>query len=221
MRAIRLVSAFSFLLLSATFVLSQSADRHLTSDPSHAMYQRSAYAHGYIHGYEDGFHDADMDIHMGRGERPPKEHKDYREAKDGYHPSFGDKHYFSDGYQRGFDQGYSDSFRGVQFRALNTMRKASEGVAKSDDGGIKEQDFDKAFSRGYDAGSARGSSQYLRSADFGDAANLCQSLIPSREAAQQGEYCDAFIRGFALGFSDGQAGQLERSTQTAQKQIPE
>jgi hypothetical protein len=215
-RFVKYVCALCMVLLPAIFMLGQAVDRHLSTDQARPLYKRSAYAHGYIHGYEDGFHYADIDVQMGHGERPLKDQKDYRASDDGYRHEFGDKHYFSAGYRQGFEEGYSDSISGRTFRAIGAMGRAAKGLTDTGNQ-IKEREFDEAFSRGYVAGHERGISGNLESADFDDAASLCQSQIPRDEAAHRGAFCDAFTRGFSLGFADAQASNSTRDTQTAQK----
>lgn len=207
----------AFLVFAAVFANGQAVDRHLSSDPAHVLYTKSAYAHGYIHGYEDGFHNADLDIHMGRGERPLSVMKDFRESDGGYRADFGDKHYFRLGYKQGFREGYSDAIRGGQFRAIDQTEKAAAGISAVRPGDLRRQDFDQAFSAGYDAGrdSGMNSSGYVP--DIEHTTNLCESRLPRSEAAHPGEYCDAFLRGFTLGFDDGQASRVRRRTQTAKK----
>jgi hypothetical protein len=215
-RVPRVLIGFS-LLLGTSFLVSQTNDRHLTSDQAHYLFLRSAYAHGYIHGYEDGFHEADMDIHMGRGERPLSIIKDFRESCNGYHDSFGDKKYFRLGYKQGFREGYSDSMRGVQFRAVGETRRIAEGLNGSTDAQISQRDFDRAFSRGYDVGRDQGANSSTDSPGFDYAANVCHSQLSPSQATHQGESCDAFTRGFSLGFDDGQASRVNRRTQTARR----
>jgi hypothetical protein len=205
------------LLFAAISVAGQSFDRHLTSDSAHSLYKKSAYAHGYIHGYEDGFHDADLDIHMGRGERPLSVLKDYRDCNGGYQSNFGDKQYFRLGYKQGFREGYSDAIRGGQFRAINQTAKAAEGISDVSSPELREKDFDRAFSAGYDNGRQNGTNSSVEEPDFEHATNACQSRLPRSEAGQASQYCDAFIRGFSLGFDDGQASRVKRRTQTAKK----
>ncbi len=193
----------------------QAVDRHLSSDPAHVLYQKSTYAHGYIHGYEDGFHNADIDIHMGRGERPLSVMKDFRDSDGGYRNEFGDKQYFRLGYKQGFREGYSDAIRGGQFRAIDQTRKAAAGIGAAGD--LKRKEFDRAFSDGYDAGRESGTNSSWDVPDFEQTANRCESRLPRSETGHSGEYCDAFMRGFNLGFDDGQASRIGRRTQTAKK----
>jgi hypothetical protein len=198
-------------------VAGQSVDRHLSSDSAHSLYKKSAYAHGYIHGYEDGFHNADIDIHMGRGERPLSVMKDYRDSSGGYRVDFGDKHYFRSGYKQGFREGYSDAIRGGQFRAIAQTGKVAAGISEVPSADLRGKDFDRAFSAGYDAGRENGTDSSAGAPDFEHAANVCQSQLPRSEAGHPGEYCDVFMRGFTLGFDDGQASRIKHRTQTAKK----
>ncbi len=214
MRALR--GLLGSLLLFGSLLFGQSPDRHLTSDSARPLYEKSAYAHGYIHGYEEGFHAADMDIHMGRGERPLTVLKEYRNSDGGYHQEFGDKGFFRLGYKQGFREGYSDSISGGQFRAIGETGKASEGLTDSPGARPAGRDFDKSFARGYDAGRERGTNSSNQSPDFEYAANNCQVQNPSRHG-KRSQDCDAFVRGFTLGFSDGVASRVQRRTQTAQK----
>ncbi len=206
-----------FLVLAAICASGQSVDRHLSSDSAHLLYQKSTYAHGYIHGYEDGFHNADIDIHMGRGERPLSVMKDFRDSDGGYRADFGDKQYFRLGYQQGFREGYSDSIRGGQFRAIHQTEKVAEGIRELPSGELKRKDFDRAFSAGYDAGRDNGANSSANVPDYEHTANVCEARIPRSASGHSGEYCDAFQRGFTLGFGDGQASRIGRRTQTAKK----
>jgi hypothetical protein len=185
----------------------------MTTAQTQALFHRSTYAHGYMHGYEDGFHSADIDIHMGRGERQISQIKEYRECTAGYRAEFGEKQFFKLGYQQGFREGYSDSIRGLEFRAVQQVRKISEGMNATPPPAFTEREFDRAFSSGYDAGRDAGIN--TGAAKYADATNLCQSKMPRAEAQKQGEYCDAFSRGFSLGFSDGQTSQPARHMETA------
>ncbi len=214
MRVLRIAQGLSFLLLYAATAIAQSNDRHITSDQAHDLYQRSAYAHGYIHGYETGFHNADMDVHMGRGERSPNAIKDFRDSNDGYQHEFGDKQYFRLGYKQGFKEGYSDSIRSRTFRAINETTKIASGFHNADDP-RQNQGFDRAFVAGYQSGHESGSTS-TRGLEFDHAASVCQAQAP-RESKSPDSYCDAFMRGFTLGFADGETNKLDRGTQTAKK----
>ncbi len=186
-------------------------DRHLQS-PSGALYHKSAYAHGYMHGYEEGFHNGDLDIHMGRGQRVLSQIKAYRECSS-YRNEFGDKQYFKLGYQQGFREGYDDAVGGRSFRAISEARRISEGVTAS--GSLRERDFDLAFSKGYDSGRDLG---YRTDTDHIDEAytnRVCASRLPRSEAKNEAAFCDAFSRGFLLGFFDGHSNRAVTPTETA------
>ncbi len=204
------------LLLVFVSVAFGQTDRHLMTDSARNLYQRSAYAHGYIHGYEDGFHDGDIDVHMGRGERPVSLLKDYRNCDGGYQRSFGDKKYFQLGYRQGFREAYSDSIRGGQFRAIDQANASAAGMEQTNDSLLSGKEFDQAFSAGYNSGRDRGFESSRPSA-FDQAGNSCEANAPHSDKGRQREYCDVFMRGFSLGFGDGQAGRVDHRTQTAKK----
>jgi hypothetical protein len=211
------ITAGIFLLFGAMSASGQKLDRHLTSDSARVLYEKSAYAHGYIHGYEDGFHNADIDIHMGRGERRLNLIKDYRDPDGGYQSHFGDKQYFRSGYKQGFREGYSDSIHGGQFRAIEQTEKVAAGLTKGSAVDLKGKEFDRAFSTGYDAGRENGIGSSRDIPDFEHVANVCQSRLPRSEAKHPNEYCDAYTRGYTLGFDNGQASRMTRRTQTAKR----
>lgn len=215
----RCVKVFAGIACSLTLLLplavfcQSSPDWHLTN-PNYALYQRSVYAHGYIHGYEEGFHNGDLDIQMGRGERPLSELKDYRELA-GYRKDFGDKGFFKRGYQEGFRQGYKDAISGRSFRAIAEIQSISAGMQMAN---LPEHDFDTAFSRGYDTGrqvASRGDAPQLSIANKD---GICASRLPQSEMKNQPAFCDAFSRGFLLGFSDGHIGRPD-GTETARNTV--
>jgi hypothetical protein len=200
--------------LWAAVVFAESADHHQDDSQSHALYARSAYAHGYLHGYEDGFHNADMDIHMGRGERAVNKIKDYNECH-AYRSEFGDGKSFRLGYQQGFQQGYLDGIRGHEFRAIAELRKVAIGLSTTSAPGFKERDFDNAFSQGYYSGRRLGLTS-VSSEESEPVLQLCENSKP-RSSKHPAEFCDAFRRGFSLGFSDAAADRDLRATETARK----
>lgn len=215
MRVFTHCTGLFLLLLTPLTLISQSGDRHVTSDGARALYQRSAYAHGYIHGYEDGFHNGDLDIHMGRGERPLKVMKDYRDCSS-YREQFGDKGFFKSGYKEGFREGYSDSIRGGQFRAIDQTGKIAAGVDRPSTPGFRSKDFDRAFADGYGSGLNQPASA-PKDVDVQRVASSCQTDSTRGKAAHRGDYCDAYARGFTLGFEDAQASRGDHRTQTAKK----
>jgi hypothetical protein len=199
------------LFLPLSGFCQSASDWHLTS-PQYVLYQRSVYAHGYIHGYEQGFHNGDLDVHMGRGQRPLSELKDYRELA-GYRKGFGDKGFFKRGYEQGFRQGYKDAVSGRAFRAIAEARSISESMPQT--GNLPEHDFDVAFSHGYDAGRQAASRSDAHQVGIADKNGICAAGLPQSEAGNKAAFCDAFSRGFLLGFSDAHVRRPDEGTETA------
>jgi hypothetical protein len=206
-----LAYALVLILPLASAVSQSTPDRHVNS-PSRALYHKSSYAHGYMHGYEEGFHNGDLDIHMGRGERPLTQVRGYHDCA-GYRNEFGDKQFFKLGYKQGFREGYADAVSGRSFRAIAVARRISEGVPESE--GLPERDFDSAFARGYDTGRDVGSAAEADQVDESYTNRVCASRLPRSEAKYQAALCDAFARGFLLGFSDGHVNRVATGTETA------
>jgi hypothetical protein len=198
-------------LISASFVLAsfgaraQGPDPHLASDPSRNLYQ-SAFVHGYIHGYENGFHVGDMDWQLGHESQVATAQKVHG-VDNGYQPTFGDKHVFMQGFQQGLHIGYEDAYRDDVFRGIAQVRRAAEGVTAEDAG---KRDFDKAVAAGYMAGLQEGKRHPLTSTDSKSPGKTC---VAERRPAV---YCDAYGRGFSLGYADGSLVQTGRGAQTAQ-----
>lgn len=202
--------------MMAATSFSQSADRHLTSGESQVLFKKSTYAHGYMHGYEDGFHNADLDIHMGRVERPVSQIEDFKSCS-GYQKEFGDKRFYRDGYHQGFAEGYADAINRREFRAIAGARKAAVGLTAASDQ-TAERDFDEAFSRGYASGRKVDADRLRGRAEADYAVNLCQSNASHSKKTNPREYCDAFARGFSLGFFDSTAASENVGMQTARKE---
>jgi len=154
--------------------LSAVGERHTSVDPGSALYQRSIFAHGFIHGYEQGYHIADLDYHVGRTDRKLNDIREYRDASSGYHPSFGDRNTFRQGYRQGFIQGYDDSIHSRNFRAAMAASIVADSL-KTYAGSIQE--LDAGFAAGY----------------LAKHANL-QSMSACKDGSSFG-YCS----GFALG----------------------
>ena len=184
-RFIKLFVAASLMFAGAAF--AQSLDSHIISDPAAPLYQRSSFAHGYRHGYEEGFHAADIDYHMGRdpqllscsekrvsGTVSPK--------VKGYDRHFGDKINFYSGYEHGYIAGYTDSFNGRKFRALDLHMAALKDAPIFGDG----RDFDAGFGDGY------------RTFSFHAQVASTEDKCPKNSAT----YCDGFQRGVAFGKAD-------------------
>ena len=175
------------------------------ADKAAPLYSRSAFAHGYIHGYEDGFHAADQDIHMGRLARgispmKPAERPERRLP-------INDRTSFRKGYKRGFDTGYSDGAAGREFRAIGDLRVAAADLNASD----SDPTFDRGFQQGYAAGRQYSLINTQPIADFSYAAEYCsKSLNQAPQKTDTAAFCNAYARGFRLGYDDG---QLARSAQ--------
>jgi hypothetical protein len=209
--ALRLMTSVAVVTLCAAVAFCQTpTDRHM-NDRSNGLYVKSAYAHGYMHGYEEGFHNGDLDVHMGRGERPLAQVKGSRECA-GYRTQFGDKRYFHSGYQQGFREGYADAANGRSFRAVAETRRIAEGM--TGDASLSASEFDAAFSRGYDTGRDVGSKATTDQVDESYTTGLCASRLPQSRATNQ-TVCDAFSRGFQLGFADGHVNRGPARTETA------
>lgn len=185
---------FSWLLVSSTLLLAQ--DRHLGSDSAGALYARSAFAHGYIHGYEAGFHSGDLDLQLGRDSRDPASVPTYKHPCANYRREFGPKPMFRAGFEDGFLAGYSDSYHGHVFRAVASLRKAADGLGVS----RPVANFDTGFREGYENGRRQGANDGRSSAASNPVQPPCLGLPD--------EYCDAFGRGFAIGYDDGYGNQI-------------
>ena len=175
---------------------SAGTDWQLDADGgARALLAKSAFIHGYIHGNEQAFHVADLDLQLGRGARDPEKLNEFRHVA-GYQDGFGDRSSFDTGYYQGFRVGYADSFSERAFRALNELRAAAQGLAEERDPKPSKQ-FDQALSDGYKNGVAQG----RRDAASGMAAG--KSATPCDPLRRSAEYCDAFTRGYGIGYSDG------------------
>jgi hypothetical protein len=195
------------MVLLTSFVWAQGSDPHTDSDPAHSLYRRSSFVHGYIHGYEDGFHTGDLEVHMGHPSQPVEHYKLYQKSP-GYHSRFGDRSSFHRGYQQGFRAAYDDAINGEVFRAVSEIRRAAQGLEAE---ATADRQFDQALSAGYEAGRNQALQQPRSSLDYQYSADPCLS--------QRGNhfYCDAYARGFTLGYSDGAVFQHAQETQTARK----
>jgi hypothetical protein len=184
--------------------LAQDSDRHLAEYPADWLCNQSAYMHGYIHGYENGFRVGDLDIHLGHTPRAVSEIREFHHAS-GYRSGFGDQSYFHLGYQQGFRAAYEDALRGIPFRGISQLQQASKGQTLA----ARRKDFDRAISAGYDAGytAALREAPPVTNARYD---GRCQS---SHKGAA---YCDAYGRGFLVGYSDGSVNQHSHLTETAQ-----
>ena len=182
------------LLFCTTILVAQ--ERHLNDPMARPLFERSSFAHGYIHGYERGFHDGDLDLQLGRPAGDPAQFHDYKHPTEGYERQFGTKSMWKAGYQDGFRAGYSDAVRVLPFRAFATLRKAAVGIAPSNQ---VSQVFDENFRKGYESGVSEGAQDGRDRAAFDPIVPPCMQL--------PGEPCDAFERGFQVGYDDGYRNQ--------------
>ncbi|HMK28956.1 MAG TPA: hypothetical protein VK473_04665 [Terriglobales bacterium] len=208
------VGWYSFLLPVALAFLSASAagqlqgDAHVTTDRASAFLQQSAFAHGYMHGYEEGFHVADSDLQMYRDFRDVKAMGKYRKAL-GYRAEYGDHHRFEFGYREGFRVGYFDGYAGRRFRAVEEVRRAAGDLLDRHDGNHRPAyTFDEAVMSGYLSGRSQGLHDGREASGYRPAAGDCKSAIGSLHASDgTPEYCDAFRRGYQIGYADGYTNQ--------------
>jgi len=184
--------------------LAQEADRHTISDPAQVLYMRSSWAHGYIHGYEQGFHTGDLEVQMGHEARPLDQFKVYREIS-GYLGE-DDHGAFRRGYREGFRVAYHDALSGGVFCAIAQIRRAAEGLEKQ--ARLAKREFDQALAEGYESGWVRGVQRERLVSGVQRAVCLAHQWSPS--------YCDAFSRGFELGYDAGARGPDAHAMQTAQ-----
>jgi hypothetical protein len=201
------ITALAGWLLLPWMAVGQNADPHISSDPAHVLYARSAFAHGYIHGYEQGFHLGNLEVQMGHGARPLEQYKAYRNVP-GYRSEDGDHNSFRRGYREGFRAAYDDAVSGGVFRAIGQVRQAAEGLAEEAKAANRE--FDRALADGYETGWTHGVQHERLSSGFQYAAENC---LAGHNSAS---YCDAFSRGFGLGYENGSVLQDTHATQTAQ-----
>ncbi len=186
-----------------------AADPHLSTDRARALYNKSAFLHGYMHGYEEGFHCADLDLQMARGFRDVRASRQYKKPS-GYHSSFGDKHLFEAGYRKGLFVGYTDGYAGRNFRAVALVRQAAGDLLDKDDPQLKpDKIFDDGLLKGYESGQNRGLQDGRAEVGFRSPAADCDVPIPGSSSRFQGEFCDAFRRGYLIGYSDGYTNQQQ------------
>lgn len=187
------------MLFCTTILVGQ--ERHLGDPLTRSLFTRSSFAHGYIHGYERGFHEGDLDLQLGRPPGDPMQTRDYKRTTEGYEREYGSKSMWRAGYKDGFLAGYSDAVHVLPFRAFLTLRHAAEGVESAKQ---VSQVFDKNFRDGYEAGRSQGAQDGRDEAKFDPIVPPCMQL--------PGESCDAFERGFNVGYDDGYHNQFVSGT---------
>jgi hypothetical protein len=186
----KLTGVLSAVLLMAVWLAATDQEAHM-SDAAGRLCARSSFAHGYLHGYEEGFHDADLDIHMGRvnsgsTHKPGKPEKELPAADSGS---------FRSGYEEGYKTGYSDGIGGRAFRAIAELRAIAADLEAP-----AGSAFDRGFASGYASGRRYISENVAPILDFSYVLGYC--LASATENPGPG-YCDAYTRGFRLGYDDG------------------
>jgi len=195
------------LVLAAFVVLPVCAqEMHWTVDPAHALYKRSAFAHGYIHGYEMGYHTGDFDFQMSRSPRELKKLKEFKSAKSYYSPQFGNRDKFVNGYEDGFRVGYLDAYQGKEFRAAKTSRALAEALQPENGGARPDGNFDQGFSKGYKLGLDTGLEHGRENVEYAPQSDACDAK-PEIKQDPKNPYCKAFGLGYELGYSDGYNNQ--------------
>ena len=194
------------------FSIAQPPDYHVTGDPFHATYCRSAFLHGHRHGYEDGYHAADQDIHLGRA--PQILTNKFRVPKMiGYRSEYGSKGSFRHGYEAGFMAGYSDSYTGRQFNhpdeRLASLPSSTPGAVKQNvepsaqvsatPAPNADAAFDSGVYEGYRSALADQESYQLQPGLARYAEDFCR--INLLRGTGPG-FCSGYGSGFLLGKSD-------------------
>jgi len=195
---------FSLIFAVSLLAQAQPPDYHITADPFHATYSRSAFLHGHRHGYEDGYHAADQDLHIGRPAQilSPK----FRVPKAmAYRSDYGSKASFRHGYEAGFIAGYSDSYTGRQFNhppeqmVAAPPKKNLEAPAQPPASATSDAEFDSGVYEGYRTAAADQAKFELLPGLAQYAEDFChQNLI----RGTVNEFCAGYGDGFVLGKTD-------------------
>jgi flagellar biosynthesis/type III secretory pathway protein FliH len=194
-------------LLFALGAVVAAQERHLDRVSTGVLFARSAFAHGYIHGYEEGFHSGDMDLQYGRGMRDPASLAPYKHPCAAYRESFGSKKLFKSGFEDGFRAGYSDAVHEEKFHAVESLRNVADRITATPKDATA---FDDGFRNGYDTGRRQG-------ADDGRNLSVANPINPPCLGLPE-VYCDAFARGFQVGYTDGYHNQSNKDSPPAKLQ---
>jgi len=160
-----------------------------------------------MHGYEEGFHVADSDLQMYREFREAKSIEKFHKIV-GYRPDYGDRHKFDSGYHEGFRVGYVDGYAGRRFRAVEQIRRAAGDLLDHHEVNFRpSHTFDEAVMAGYLSGRTQGLQDGREATSYRSVAGSCTSVLDARHAGADPEYCDAFRRGYFIGYSDGYTNQ--------------
>jgi hypothetical protein len=204
----KLLVLFVTVLLASAMASAQD-DWHLSKNGNPALFLRSAFAHGYMHGYEEGFHEGDLDLQMGHPFHPVKEQERFKKVS-GYRDVFGNQGSFSNGYRKGYAVGYTDSYAGRNFRAIQLVREARLQPLPAT-AAAPDPQFDHAFMLGYNAGQTSGLNDGRAAAPLADLHSINCSKVTDNED------CAAYRQGYWLGYSDGYTNQNETGAVLAEK----
>ncbi|HXZ81641.1 MAG TPA: hypothetical protein VEG30_17060 [Terriglobales bacterium] len=211
-RSFLLLLTFAFVSAAMAFGQLQG-DAHVTLDRASAFLQKSAFAHGYMHGYEEGFHVADSDLQMYRDFREVKSMEKFRKCI-GYRPEYGERHMFDSGYHEGFRVGYFDGYAGRRFRAVEGVRRAAGDLLDHQQMNFHpSHSFDEAVMAGYLTGRTQGLQDGREASSYRSVAGNCSSILDARHAGAGPEYCEAFRRGYQIGYGDGYTNQRPPSSE--------
>lgn len=180
-------------------------ENHCQEPGTGALLTRSAFAHGYRHGYETGYHEGNIDINMARN--PRTTYKQFKGLPLGYDGKFGPKKSFELGFALGLEAGYGDGYAGRTFRAIDSLRAISGGLAAKP---RKHDTHDVFFDRGVTLGYQDGFAASHASANRSEVMPVDMQSVPcsfrpnhKSESAAASSYCDGYRRGFVLGHLDG------------------
>lgn len=202
----KLVTRMAFVALVTTFGLAASAresDPHLSTSPARELFLRSALAHGYMHGYEAGFHVGDLDIHLGRGNRPIAVIPEADAKNAHFQREYGNRSEFRLGYERGFAAGYEDAVSNREFVA--------DGIARSIADGLNElpTTANPAFSSGFAKGFTAAYQQHgAYSQTMAQAGESCRQQAV---VTDMNTFCSGYARGYTFavrGPATGNSGEI-------------
>lgn len=212
---IRVLTFLGSVIFCFAVAHAQSGDWHLSTNGAKVFFIRSAFAHGYMHGYEEGFHNGDLDLQMARPFHPVKDQTRFKKIC-GYRGEFGDRKTFDEGYRKGYAVGYTDSYAGRNFRA---MQLVSEAKLQEPPGtpATPDPQFDRAFIAGYESGQKVGLEDGRAATAVAALDSIDCGSIAGADGKNKSDDCSAYRRGYRLGYSDGYTNQHESGAVFARK----
>jgi len=192
---------------------AQQSDPHYLAQRISGPTCQSAFIHGYLHGYEQGFHLADQDLQMGRSARDVSRTRQARDLST-YRPEFGSRHFFQSGYTQGFRVGYADGVAGRAFRAVSEIAQVGNSLEVHQPSEV----FDQGFLSGYTSGQHQGLEDARRGGTAAVQAASCPAVrrFEKEHNPLEAEFCNAYTRGFAMGYSDGYVNQAKPAPSRAE-----